>query len=240
MTLLRTIKYWLSGGKRRWFARKSKNLLAGVSARKQRGPEDNLWGSVVEALNVGLEIAPDQALELCIACDPFLEPPQGSTIAPAGDALLLRAARLASSPGWQLGWMISKRLKQAEPLKQFGVGLAMHLGGRGDPDALVMHMEDCRQRDFFDAALLGNVLHQFLARNRLRDSRAWLPFLRQLPDSQLPPIFEVHALLGRTRDAVNLASSSEQIVEAIDLCLVDNELDLLRQALLLANRIADA
>ena len=53
MTLFRTIKYWFSGGKRRWFARKSKNLLAGVSARKQRGNEDNLWGSVVEALNVG-------------------------------------------------------------------------------------------------------------------------------------------------------------------------------------------
>ncbi len=240
MTLLRAIKYWFSGGKRRWFARKSKNLLAGVSAQKQRGTEDNLWGSVVEALDVGLEIAPDQALELCIACDPFLEPAPGPTIGAASDALLHRAARLASGPAWQLGWMISKRLKQAEPLKQFGIGLAMHLASRGAPDALVMHLEDCRQRDFFDTPLLGNVLQQFLARNRLRDSRAWLPFFRQLPASQLPPVFELHALLGRTREAVNLATSSEQIVEAIELCLVDNELDLVRQALLLVDRVPDA
>ena len=87
--------------------------------------------------------------------------------------------------------------------------------------------------------MLGDVARHFLGRKSLKDHPAWLPFLRQLPAPLLPPVFEVHALLGRAGDAASLAQHPAQIEEAIRLCLEDRQPDALRQGLILAEQLAN-
>ena len=80
----------------------------------------------------------------CLTCDPHVAEAYAAPSYDADrEALLLRAARLASGPAWRVGWTITRRLKQPEHLRTFSRGLAMHWAGGGDADALVMHLNDC-------------------------------------------------------------------------------------------------
>jgi molecular chaperone DnaK len=174
MGLLRTLKYWLGGGKRRWFARKAKRL-PGLAQQAGARTGLELGGPLFEAVAVGLEVAPDRALELLLACDPHV------TEAYTTDALeidrkdiLGRAARLASGPAWRIGWTIAKRWKEPEHLKAFGRGLALHWARCGDTDALILHLDDCRGPGTLDRDLLDEVVQEVSAQRAVRDHPSWL------------------------------------------------------------------
>src|SRR6478752_8317377 len=50
MGLFRTLKYWVSGGKRRWFERASKKLLGQASQQGEKAAVLGHWRRLVEAL----------------------------------------------------------------------------------------------------------------------------------------------------------------------------------------------
>lgn len=87
MGLLRTLKYWLAGGRARWFARKTKQLPAGV-------PE------VVEVVEVGLELDPEASLAV------VREKQSALRGAPEIAGLLGRVASLTTGTAARIGWLL--------------------------------------------------------------------------------------------------------------------------------------
>ena len=165
--VLRTLKYWLGGGKRRWFARKAKRLPEVA----QHGASAALGGTLFEAVSVGLAVAPEGALSLLLAVDPHVA---AAYTAPELEAerqnLLGRAARMASGPAWRIGWLLAKRAGRPEQLRTFARGLALHTARAGDTDALVVQLDECRELGLLDQALLDDVVH---AGNAIQDAPSW-------------------------------------------------------------------
>ena len=141
---LRTIRFWLAGGKRRWFARKVKRLPAG--------------GPLLEVVSVGLDVDAERALGL-VGDEQVAATIARPEHAAATQDLLRRAAQIASNPTWRIGWIVAQRLQRPEDLQTFGRGLALVLarGGERQIDALVMHVDECRKLAVLDRALLADL-----------------------------------------------------------------------------------
>lgn len=175
MGWLRTLRYWLAGGKRRWFARKAKRLPAGLPGQGGAGAGTARGGAVLEAIAVGLEVDPERALKLLQACEPHAA--EACTI-PALEAereeILRRAARMASGPAWSIGWILAKHAKHADHLKTFGRGLALHRARAGEIDALVLHLDEHMNQGLLDQELLDAVLKEASAHQSLERDASWL------------------------------------------------------------------
>ena len=113
MGLLRTIKYWLAGGRARWFARKTKQLPAGAPA-------------LVEVVEVGLELDPETAVEVV----------RTHEVALRGSSLVARVATLTTAPALRIGWILARDRASARRL-------ALHLATKGQLDELATHVDAC-------------------------------------------------------------------------------------------------
>jgi molecular chaperone DnaK len=127
---LRTLRYWLAGGRRRWFARQRARLPAAPHA-------------LAEVVEVGLDVDPEGALAVVRGVEARL------AAAPL-DEILARATRLATGPAWSIGWILTRQ-------RGFGLGLALHHARRDEVDALVLHLDDCRERGVLDRELFAEV-----------------------------------------------------------------------------------
>jgi molecular chaperone DnaK len=171
MSWWRTVRFWLAGGKRRWFARTAKRLPAAIRATTTPA----LAGQLVELISVGLEVDGERALAVVVACDPQLTATVVQPeLASAVQAVLARAARLATGPAWRIGWLLGKRLDDPAPRRSFGAGLALHLARGGEPDSLVLHLDECRALGVLDRGLLAEVEAAVATHPRLQHDASWL------------------------------------------------------------------
>ena len=121
------VKYWFSGGQRRWFSRQVRLLPASLSRAAAQGKDLEASGLLFEVLLVGLQIAPERALDLLLTCDSYVANACSATpFHPNGQNLLARAAMVRSGPGWRIGWVIARHLKAPAHLQTFGHNLALH------------------------------------------------------------------------------------------------------------------
>jgi len=233
MGLWRTVlKYWLTGGKRRWFARAARRLP--VVAQGGRDGRPALGATLFEAVAVGLDVDADRALALLLACDPHATAAYADPgLEGAREHVLRRAVALESRPASRVGWTIAKRLNHPVHLKTFGRQLALYWAGTADSDALVQHLDDCLDRGTLDREMLGAVVAAASAQRGVRDNPGWRlclsccherlgdlqEALRVCPAAQAERRLQLVEQLERAalqRDRAEVSALVQQIGAAID------------------------
>lgn len=235
MSIGSTLKYALSGGRRRWFSRQCAKLTRRGEASAERSAPIAIR-RLVEVLTVGLDVDPDRALQICGSWQQVLTEAGGSQSSQATvDSLLQRSLRVQSVAGWRVGWTVAKAADRRDLTQELGNRLAKQWAAEGDADTLIGHLDECRGKQTLDPQFLHDVVHEVLSRHTLDDNPAWRPFFRQLAANELPAIFDVHALLGRIEDVLALARTEQQVQTAVQLCLNEGTVPVLRQAVTLAS-----
>lgn len=236
-----SLRYIFAGGKQRWFRKHSKAVLARASGTGPATGQRQGVDGILELLMVGLEVAPELALRLCHICRTDLaevcaEPRHQAECR----GLLGRAGELGSLEALGVGWATAKAMGQHDDMYAMGRALGLCLAKLGHPDAIVMHLEECRRLRVLDGGMLTDAVTIVLLNQRLRDAVSWKAFLQQLPTDQLPALYEVHSLLERAAQSLDLAHNDIQKREAVQLCLEDGRPELLERALAIATGLQDA
>lgn len=156
MSLARLLKYWFFGGRRRWLRRQAARLPK-LLEESAGPPRSTLGAALLEALTVGLEISPTQALALAQRCEPQMSEACGTAdLRPRMDALLTSVAERTSGPAagyaWRLGWLLARRAGQPADLTRFARGLALHHARAENAEELSTHLRSCRAADALDQA----------------------------------------------------------------------------------------
>ncbi|MGH3921563.1 MAG: hypothetical protein ACRDTT_01595 [Pseudonocardiaceae bacterium] len=119
--------------------------------------------------------------------------------------------------------------------------LAAMLGRGGDANRLVAHLLRCQQLDLLTADMAAGAVDDHVKRSPLeQDAQLWRSFFDVLPDSLLPPLFEVRLFLGRGADAVRLADTPARQRAALGCCLESPRFGDVQAGLQLAHRLDDA
>src|SRR5262249_22504689 len=133
------------------------------------------------------------------------------------------------------------RLGLSRPQRESAERLASLLGRGGDASRLVLHLVRCQQLQLLTVEALLPVLRDHLTRAPLeRDGPLSSSFFAPCPEELLPPIFEVHQLLGRGVDAVRLADTPARQRDALACCQQSPRMSDAQAGLELARRMGDA
>ncbi|AEV84318.1 molecular chaperone DnaK [Actinoplanes sp. SE50] len=94
------------------------------------------------------------------------------------------------------------------------------LGRSADVNEVIGQLRRWSQLQLLDRDTATRVLRAWLDRTPLeRDDRVWQAFFGELPESQMPDLFEVRCFVGRGADAVRLADGSvSRLRAAVDVC----------------------
>lgn len=194
-----------------------------------------------KALYLALDVEPEAAVELFHAYDARIPTDQRYVVAGPQDerrlATLLENDNLSVV---SLVFEVASRSRLGTLQGQASQRLAEQLGQRGDANGLVAHFERCRQRHQLDATVLACGLRHYVNRLSLEQhATLWTDFFAQVPSADLPPLFEVHRLLGRGVDAVALSASPAEERQALVCCRQSPRLDDVEAGLGLARRRGD-
>ncbi len=154
-----------------------------------------------------------------------------------------RLTALAARPDRQVltvVFEVADRLGLSRPRRAARDHLLALLGGAGDADALVFHLQRWHRAGVLDPGVLAGAVRAHLARVPLRrDAPQWTAFLDRLPAPLVPDLFEVRVLLGQGADAVRLADGPAREQEALDCCAGSPRLVDVEAGLGLARRRGD-
>jgi molecular chaperone DnaK len=115
------------------------------------------------------------------------------------------------------------------------------LGAERDANLVVSYLQQWLAAGLLDAEALARALRGHLAHTPLdRNAHLWSAFFREVPESLLPDVFEVHCFLGHGSDAIRLADTPASQQRALDCCLRSEQVADVRAGLALARRTADA
>jgi molecular chaperone DnaK len=221
MKLLDRIADLLAGGK----ANRLRQAVARVEHSfakpgDTREDSERAASAYARAIRLALRIDPAEARRLCERYDARVRDEhyvEAFADIPAG-----WVAGLASRPDaytLQVCLSLATRLQLPQAQHTAAEQLALLHAQAGDADALIAHLDLCRRLQLIDRNLIETALRAYLKKHPFTENAAWAPFLRGLPETALPPVFEVHLLLERAAAAVRLASDSAQQQVALDCCL---------------------
>jgi molecular chaperone DnaK len=115
------------------------------------------------------------------------------------------------------------------------------LGRQPQAEVVTAGLARWRALNLLDLDLLTAVVRNHLALTSLEQGASvWSSFFHHLPASLLPPLFEVHAFLGRGADAVRLADTPAQGEAAVECCLRSPRVSDVEAGLDLARRLGSA
>jgi molecular chaperone DnaK len=135
---------------------------------------------------------------------------------------------------------LAGRLELSSAHREAAERLAGALGRSGDANRVVLHLLRCQQLQLLTAEILTPTLRDCIARSPLdRDRALWSHFFTTLPETILPPLFEVHLFLERGTDAVRLADTPARQQDALSCCRQSPRLADVRAGLELAHRIGN-
>jgi molecular chaperone DnaK len=200
MQWLREIKYFLSGGKRKWFLRESRRLDTGAA---QNGPSADT--RFLEVLEVGLQVEPEKALGLYPKNDTSLKLRNDPATLQAAKRLSDRALRLASVPALRLGWAVALRFGEQEAATKLSAQLAGLLGVQEGLDATLQHLRRCREQDALDSATVTAAVKGLLSRKDIAAHASWRHLTPELVERTLRSSKadeDVAALCVRLIDAI--------------------------------------
>jgi hypothetical protein len=97
-----------------------------------------------------------------------------------------------------------------------------------------------RHLELLESDALAEVLKDFLRNSSFdRDAALWTSFFDTIPETSLPPIFDVHLILGRGEDAARWADTVERKGLALRCCLGSPRLADVDTALRLTEELSD-
>lgn len=223
---------WLAdlfaGGKRRRLERAQRRLRAAFDNRDERAHEPadlaRIYGRTVR---LAMRIKPADALQISRDHDSEIAAGDYAQAFPADErGWLERHSHKVERHGLAVCMQVARRLSLPDISERSARGLGELLARAGDANPLIAHLDTCRRAELLSADLLGACLDIFVAEHSLADDReTWLKLFAHIPAADIPDLFAVHALLGRSNDAVRLAATPAQQRIAVELCLSAHFLD---------------
>jgi molecular chaperone DnaK len=135
---------------------------------------------------------------------------------------------------------VAGRLGLRQPQREAAEMLATVLGRSRDANCLVLHLLRCQNLQFLTLDTLVHTLRDYVAQSSLEhDGPLWSSFFASLPETLLPPLFEVHHFLGHGADAVRLADTPTRQQEALTACLLSSRLSDVQAGLALGRSLAN-
>jgi molecular chaperone DnaK len=110
----------------------------------------------------------------------------------------------------------------------------LSLANRGDSDRLVSKLLDRGKRGLLGRQEIQEVISAYLSAHRFDVASPWVGFFEQLPHDQLPRTHQVYALLGRFRDAADIAEQHGDFRTALRYLLQCPGTEAARQAVTLS------
>jgi molecular chaperone DnaK len=233
----------LAGGKQRRLGRALTRLQAAFTPPTLDGEAgDRAARAYRGALRLAVRVEPSQTALLFRSYDGRIPIDcYARAFGPADRAWLAGLARGDDPAILSVVLELAGRLGLGETQRQAAERLATVLGRSGDANRLVLHLLRCRQLELLTAETLARALRDHVARSPLeRDNALWSPFFASLPETLLPPVFEVHHFLGRGADAVGLADTPARQQEALACCQQSPRLSDVQAGLDLARRLGNA
>ncbi|HTJ38420.1 MAG TPA: Hsp70 family protein [Dactylosporangium sp.] len=208
---------WLPGGQRR--LRKAVDALPSLFARDD---DERAAAAYRDAVRLALPADPALARGLVRDYDARVPAPRYPFRAPDEPWLLEHAAR-DDADALEVVFAVAVRAGLPAPQRAARDRLLPIVGPTGDADALVTWLRRWRAAGLLDRDALAAALHAHTARRPLDDhAHLWRAFLQEIPEPQLPELFEVYRILGHGAEAVRLADTPDRRARAIECCLASS------------------
>ncbi len=179
-------------------------LVRGKEASFQVG--DAAWTYYHRAVALAMKCGRDALAAVVIDFDPLFPPGPARAELAAREALsFLLAAEPVPDSALEAAHRLALRQGEVAQIRDVEHRICLSLAHRGDSDRLVSKLLDRRKRDLLGRQEIEEITTAYLDAHRFDLASPWACFFEQLPQDQLPRAHEVHALLGRFRDAADLA-----------------------------------
>jgi molecular chaperone DnaK len=188
-------------------ARARQKLDKAVCAKTASFPiGEEAWACYQRALVAATKCGSDAVTSLVLEFD--LRFPSGP--APAGSPLhgaitILLANEPVPYQTLEAALRLAIREDDTAQIRRVEYLICRSLATRGDSDRVVSKLLDRRKCGLLERSEIEEVVSAYLGAHRFDIASPWVGFFEQLPQDQLPRIHEVHALLGRFRDAADIA-----------------------------------
>jgi molecular chaperone DnaK len=135
---------------------------------------------------------------------------------------------------------VATRLRAAHLQRDTSARLLQMLARGRDTARLVAFLMRLWHLELIESDALAEVLKDFLRHSSFdHDAALWTSFFDAIPETSLPPIFDVHLFLGRGHDAARWADTMERKSLALRCCLGSLRLADVDAALRLAEELSD-
>ena len=203
---------------------------------------DEAWTCYQRALGLAAKCGRDTLAAVVIEFDPMFPAGPTSSELPAREALaLLLAAEPVPEPALQAALRLAHRHGEAAQIRDVEQRICLSLARRGDTDRLVSKLLDRRKRALLGPQETEVIVKAFLDVRGFEVASPWVAFFEQLPQDQLPHIHQVYALLGRFREAADLAEEQGDFRSALRYLLESPGLEAARRAITLSEeRLRDS
>jgi molecular chaperone DnaK len=202
----------------RWRSRSSQQRLAQLCESLNRcssTDQTQAWTTYLEALSVAQQVSWTELIELITQFDSRLQQHSVNSCSEIEQAVSFLLARSPqTSQTLEAAWKLSTRF--ADPITQdTQQQICLQLAQLGDSDVLLSKLLKRRTKGTLDLEALTQVLRRFLLNHSFQPAAPWRAFFAQDSFSELPPIHQVYALLGRSEEASDLAESAHDYRSAI-------------------------
>jgi molecular chaperone DnaK len=193
------------------------------------------------AMRLALQVDPARAVALFGSFDRNIPDEQyPRAFQPSDENWLLRSTTTDDPDGLTAVFEVATRLRAAHLQRDTSARLLQVLARGRDTARLVAFLMRLRHLELIESDALAEVLKDFLRHSSFdRDAALWTSFFDTIPETSLPPIFDVHLFLGRGHDAARWADTMERKSLALRCCLGSPRLADVDAALRLAEELSD-
>lgn len=193
------------------------------------------------AMRLALQVDPTRAVALFGSFDRNIPDEQYErAFPPSEENWLLRSITTDDLDGLTAVFEVATRLRSAHLQRDTSARLLQMLARGRDTARLVAFLMRLRHLELIESDALAEVLKDFLRHSSFdRDAALWTSFFDTIPETSLPPIFDVHLFLGRGHDAARWADTMERKSLALRCCLRSPRLADVDAALRLAEELSD-
>ncbi len=202
--------------------------------------KEKAWKTYGKALSLAEQCDYSQLIQVIVQFDPlFGEWQPNSSFRQERSLSVLLKAQSPTAQALDAAWRLSGRLQN--PLRQTEIQqlICVQSARIGDTNGLLVKLLKRREQGCLPKAELHEILSTYLDHNSFEDSHPWKAFFSEFPDTQLPQIHQVYALMERYEEAANLAEVARDYTSAIRYLLSVPGKETALRVLDLAERVKD-
>lgn len=164
------------------------------------------WMCYQKALVAAMKCGADAVTALVLDFDPMFPSGAVPPNLPLHEALtILLASEPVPDQTLEAAHRLAVRQGDISQIRRVEHLACLNLAKRGDSDLLVSKLLNRGKRGLLGRQEIEEVVSGYLIAYRFDSASPWTGFFEQLPHDQLPRTHQVHALLGRFRDAADIA-----------------------------------